>query len=387
MRIGLHVDPRSSYEAHDVSQHLQQHEVVRFDTACDARASFCARLADTPLPPAWAPPAPLAVVTDEPPDVQTTRQLLQRGVTSVLDQGRLGERLGQILCMLDRIAKVTVTLNRLLQQQGLIAASPATRMCFSQAIDYADHSNEAVLIRGESGTGKEGLARLVHQADEKRSGGPFQLVDCTSLSEELAVSELFGHERGAFTGASQRQIGACEAANGGVLFLDEIGELSLPLQAKLLRVVQEKQYRRVGSTQVSRSDFRLLCATHRDLEAAVAQKTFREDLYYRISALCLRAPPLRERREDILPLARHFLRQLLRDAQEPDPVLHPSLLWVLSKHPLPGNVRQLRQIMARAAVRFSGKGPVALEALDPSDWPEPLNSDLKNQLSGCSLQE
>ena len=179
-----------------------------------------------------------------------------------------------------------------------------------ELVEVGAFTNASVLIEGESGTGKELLAQLVHDLDLRRQKGDFVILDCAAITPELSGSEFFGHERGAFTGAVNARDGAFALANGGTLFLDEVGELPLTLQAQLLRVVQEHQFKRVGSNTWQRTEFRLVCATNRDLLAGVAEGRFRGDLYHRIAGWVCHVPPLRDRPEDILPLTTHFLSQL-----------------------------------------------------------------------------
>ncbi len=241
--------------------------------------------------------------------------------------------------------------------------SHAWRATLRSVIEAARFTSVPVLIRGETGTGKEQLARLVHDLGERASSGRFVVVDCTTVAPELSGSELFGHERGAYTGAAGAREGAFALAHRGTLFLDEIGELPLPLQAQLLRVLQEKQYKRLGGNSWQDSDFRLVCATHRDLDAAVADGRFRADLYHRIAGWPCTAPPLRERREDILPLAQFFLRQAREDDNNKndgacDVDIAPAVRQLLLTRDYPGNVRQLRQLVLRLWHRHSGPGPL-----------------------------
>jgi NtrC-family two-component system response regulator AlgB len=216
-------------------------------------------------------------------------------------------------------------------------------------IQRAAASDVTVLFRGESGAGKGVFARRLH-ASSARKEGPFVTVNCPTLSAELLASELFGHTRGAFTGAVREQEGRVEAANGGTLFLDEIGELSPTLQAKLLRFLQDKEYERVGETRTRRADVRVLAATNRDLDADVKAGRFREDLLFRLNVVEILVPPLRERSEDILPLAQHFLSHLARSARRATPELSESAKASLSSYAWPGNVRELRNALERALI-------------------------------------
>jgi NtrC-family two-component system response regulator AlgB len=211
----------------------------------------------------------------------------------------------------------------------------------------------AILLRGESGTGKGVLARAIH-ARSARAAGPFVTVHCPSLSTELLESELFGHVRGAFTGAVQDTLGKVAAAEGGTLFLDEIGDLPLPLQPKLLRLLQEKQYERVGEARTRAGDVRIVAATNRNLEAAIASGGFREDLLYRLNVIEVVMPPLRERREDILPLAEHLLAFFARQTRKPIAGFTSEAREALRKHPWPGNVRELRNAIERGVILAGG---------------------------------
>ncbi len=205
-------------------------------------------------------------------------------------------------------------------------------------------SEASVLIRGESGTGKELLAQAIHAASA-RAGRPFVAVNCGAIPESLLESELFGHEKGAFTGAVAKHRGLFQAADGGTLFLDEIGDMPLALQVKLLRVLQERQVRPVGASAAIPVDVRLLSATHRDLDAAMAEGQFREDLYYRLNVVSLQLPPLAQRREDIPLLAQHFLQRLAQKYRKPLNGFAPEALKALSTAAWPGNVRQLHNVV------------------------------------------
>jgi two-component system response regulator FlrC len=214
-------------------------------------------------------------------------------------------------------------------------------------------TDATVLLLGESGSGKEVAARAVHQWSA-RASGPFVAVNCAALSPELLESELFGHEKGAFTGAHARQRGRIELATGGTFFLDEIGELAPGLQAKLLRVLQEKRFERVGGRQVVEADVRWVAATNRNLGEMMQKGAFREDLYHRLSVFPLRLPPLRERREDIPPLARHLLERAARDLGRPTLTLSDDAMAVLSAAAWPGNIRELANVLERSAILAEG---------------------------------
>ena len=207
----------------------------------------------------------------------------------------------------------------------------------------------SVLLRGESGTGKELAARALHERSARKDG-PFVVVHAAALPESLLESELFGHERGAFTGAVARKPGRIELADGGTLFLDELGDLPASVQVKLLRVVQERQFERLGGTQTLKVDVRFVSATHRDLDAMVAAGTFRQDLYFRLNVICVHLPPLRERPGDIELLARHLCAKLGAANGRPDVALTDDALALLASRPWPGNVRELQNFVERLVV-------------------------------------
>jgi len=220
-----------------------------------------------------------------------------------------------------------------------------------------------VLILGETGTGKGMLARHVHELSSRR-GEPFVELNCAGLNRELTESELFGHERGAFTGAIVKKIGLFEAADGGTLFLDEIGEMDFSVQAKLLNVLEGRRFRRVGGLAEIEVDVRLVAATHRDLEQDVTAGRFREDLFYRLNVFAIPLPGLRERREDILPLALHFFREF-REGEDQEARLHEEAADMLRTYDWPGNVRELRNVMERAAIICPPGSRVLAEHLPP----------------------
>ncbi len=230
----------------------------------------------------------------------------------------------------------------------IVGQSVALRSALDLARQVAT-SDANVLITGESGTGKELFARLI-VARSERAAGPLVTVNCAALPESILESELFGYEKGAFTGANQRKIGRFEAADGGTLFLDEIGDLPFPMQAKLLRVIQEGTFERLGSNTPVKVDVRILAATHRDLEAAMGEGEFREDLYYRLNVIHITAPPLRRRPEDIPLLAEHFLTQYAAKNNRAISGLSAEAVDALAAHGWPGNVRELENVIERAVV-------------------------------------
>ncbi|BFT59628.1 sigma 54-interacting transcriptional regulator [Pseudomonas moorei] len=214
-------------------------------------------------------------------------------------------------------------------------------------IDKLARSQAPVYISGESGSGKELVARLIHERGP-RGHRPFVPVNCGAIPSELMESEFFGHRKGSFSGAIEDKPGLFQAAHGGTLFLDEVADLPLPMQVKLLRAIQEKAVRSVGGQQEEMVDVRILCATHKDLSAEVAAERFRQDLYYRLNVIELRVPPLRERRDDIEPLASHVLMRLAADTGQPAATLHPQALDALKNYRFPGNVRELENMLERA---------------------------------------
>ena len=234
-------------------------------------------------------------------------------------------------------------------EQGMVGRAPAFRATLEMALRVAP-SAASVLLLGESGTGKELMAKAIHEASP-RASAPFVVVECASLSETLFESELFGHEKGAFTGATSARVGLAESANGGTLFLDEVGDIPMSMQVKLLRLLETGTFRRVGSSDLRHTDVRVIAATHRPLREMIAQQQFRVDLYHRLSTFPIRLPPLRERREDIPLLADTLLARVA-------PLRHLSIAPAgqhrLMSHPFSGNIRELRNVMERAALFCDG---------------------------------
>ena len=248
----------------------------------------------------------------------------------------------------------------------LESGSPRVRSVIDVAAKAAA-SDVAVLLRGESGTGKTVLARMIHNLSP-RARGPFIVVNCPTLTEELLASELFGHAKGAFTGAVRDQAGRVEAAEGGTLFLDEIGEISPSLQAKLLRFLEEKEFERIGENRTRRADVRVIAATNRNLEDHVAKGLFREDLLYRLNVIDLQLPPLRERSEDTLRLARRFLAFFAKAARRQPPRLSPAAEAALVAYAWPGNIRELRNTIERAVILWPA------EIIEPEAFPAHISA-------------
>jgi transcriptional regulator with GAF, ATPase, and Fis domain len=231
-----------------------------------------------------------------------------------------------------------------------------TSAAFQRALAMARlvaQTDATVLIQGETGTGKEVVAETIHQSSH-RAAGPFVKVNCAAIPSGLLESELFGHERGAYTGALARAIGRFERAHKGTLFLDEIGDLPLELQPKLLRVLQDKQFERLGGAATIHADVRVICATHRNLSEMVEQRAFRADLFYRLGVFPIELPPLRERPEDIGPLARHFAMECAARMHKPMAGISGEFAAILARHPWPGNIRELQNVMERCVILASG---------------------------------
>jgi DNA-binding NtrC family response regulator len=246
--------------------------------------------------------------------------------------------------------------DELAQRRGaplIVGDDPKLRQV-SQALHRAAATDTTVLLEGESGTGKELFARALH-ALSPRNDGPFIAINCAAIPENLLETELFGHEKGAFTGASQRKPGKFELAHRGTLFLDEIGDLPLSLQAKILRALEEKRFERIGGTAPLQVDVRVVAATNRNLKAAVAARQYREDLYFRLSVFPILIPPLRDRAKDIPTLARYFIDKFCRDLNKKPLVLSPAAEEDLVAYPWPGNVRELQNCIERAAILTEGE--------------------------------
>jgi sigma-54 dependent transcriptional regulator, flagellar regulatory protein len=256
-----------------------------------------------------------------------------------------------------------------LDVQGIIGTSPVMREVFKILAKVAP-TDSTVLVSGESGTGKELLVRALHR-NSPRAQEPFVPINCGAIPRELLESELFGHEKGAFTHAVRSRAGRFEMANGGTVFLDEIGEMDLSLQVKILRVLQEKEFERVGGSKTLKVDLRIVAATNRDLEAEVAKGGFREDLFYRLNVIPIHLPPLRERSDDIRLLADHFLRRFCEKKGRPMLAMPRETMDMLLAYRWPGNVRELENLIERMSILCEG------QAILPEDLPEKIWKDVQ----------
>jgi NtrC-family two-component system response regulator AlgB len=301
--------------------------------------------------------------------VETAVDAMRRGAWDYLPKpftpAQIRHLLDKVVAQRSLSARVADLEGRLrLEAPDVDLASGAPAMhAVLEVVSRAAQADVSVLFRGESGTGKGVLARAMH-AESKRRDRPFVVVNCPTLSEELLASELFGHAKGAFTGAIRDQPGRVEVAEGGTLFLDEIGELPANLQAKLLRFLQERLFERVGESRTRRADVRVTAATNRDLEVDVKSGAFREDLLYRLNVIEVKVPALRERPEDILALAHRFLGFFARTVGRPLPELTPAAARVLQDYAWPGNVRELRNAIERAVILWPSS------RLEPQAFPE-----------------
>jgi len=313
----------------------------------------------------------LSVLAGEPgrfreEDVAVVRRLADH-VALALSHQRLAEEARRAAAAREEAARLAERVRSLSEEldsrtgyRRVVGRSAAWTEVLDHAAKVAP-TETTVLLTGESGTGKEVVARLIHRASP-RAGGPFVALNCAALPETLLESELFGHEKGAYTGATQARPGRIEQAAGGVLFLDEVGEMSPAVQAKLLRVLEEREFPRLGSGRTVQADVRVVAATNRDLPAAIARGAFREDLFYRLRVFEIHLPPLRERREDVLPLAEAFLEEIGAAMGRPAAGISREARDLLLGHPWPGNARELRNALERAVI-LAGGGLITAEHL------------------------
>jgi len=315
------------------------------------------------------PQKPVCIMMTAYGNVETAVEAMRRGAYDFLTKPLNLEKL-ELVIQRGLKARETEKENRAMRVrldkkfsfQGLIGQSKALQHCVDDAKRVAA-SKATVLLLGETGTGKELFAQLIHQ-NSPRAKAPFVPVHCAAIAPTLLESEIFGHEKGAFTGANERRIGRFESANGGTLFLDEIGEIDLATQVKLLRFLETRTIERLGSQKQIQLDVRLVCATNRDLPKMVEEGTFREDLYYRLSVVALVLPPLRERQDDIPILLDHYLKYFSAENALPLPKISASALSILKAYAWPGNIRELRNLCENRVVMHSGND-VGADDLDP----------------------
>ena len=322
-------------------------------------------------------PQPVCLMMTAYGDVETAVQAMSRGAYWFMQKP---VDLRQVELLLERGLKARATekevavlktrLDRKFSLGEVVGSSAALQHAIEQVRSVAT-SNATVLLLGETGTGKELFAQMIHQASP-RAKGPFMAVHCAAIPANLLESELFGHEKGSFTGANERRVGRFESADGGTLFLDEIGEIDATTQIKLLRFLETRSVERLGSHKPIPLDLRLVCATNRDLQQMVKEGKFREDLYYRLSVVPLRMPPLRERTDDIPLLLAHYLKRFAVENNLSEVRLSADALAVLARYPWPGNIRELRNTCENLAVLRAGKLLTAAD-LDPR-YVQPLSA-------------
>ncbi len=312
------------------------------------------------------PAVPVVVITGSDKK-QAAHEAVRRGAYGFFEKPFDEDEVAHIVAQAARVRRLEQEVLRLRNELEMfrgfgrfVGTSPALDNVLKQARAVAT-TNATVLVTGENGTGKEVLARAIHE-ESARATGPFVAVSCAALPETLIESELFGHEKGSFTGATQTRAGRFELADGGTLFLDEVGELAPPVQVKLLRVLQERAFERVGGTRTIEVDIRLIAASNRDLEAEVEAGRFRRDLYYRLNVVPLHLPPLRERREDIPVLAAHFAAKAAERHGRTPAELDPSAIAALQEYEWPGNIRELENLVERVVV-LSQSGRLGVEHL------------------------
>lgn len=305
--------------------------------------------------------------------IESVWKLLRAGASDVFAWDHSENPAREVAARFNRWERVDEIVESPLVKENLVGESPAWIRVLREVVEVARFTDASVLILGESGTGKELIARLIHTLDQRPGKSELIVSDCTTITPELSGSEFFGHERGAFTGAVASRDGAFALADGGTLFLDEVGELAIHLQAELLRVVQERTYKRVGGNAWQKTDFRLVCATNRDLIDEQSKGRFRSDLYYRIASWICRLPALRERREDILPLARRFASKACpKDVAEP-PEFDDAVIEYLLTREYPGNVRDLKQLVTRIIQRHVGPGPITVGDIPEDERPDRID--------------
>ena len=303
--------------------------------------------------------------------IEATKRGAYEYLLKPLELGQLRQVIGRALAI-SRLSRVPAVLGDGgapdAGGDAVVGSCPAMQEVY-KAIGRVAAQDVAVLITGESGTGKELVARALYQ-HSRRAGGPFLAVNCPAIPEALLESELFGHEKGAFTGAERRRIGKFEQCDGGTLFLDEVGAATPLTQSKLLRILQEQRFERIGGTETVRTDVRILAATNADLGAAVAAGRFRQDLYYRLGVFTIALPPLRGRNEDLTLLVQHYLSRFTRELGKDVQSVSPDTLNALKRHAWPGNVRELQSVLKQALLKATG--PVLLPDFLPTGFGVPI---------------
>ncbi|ELI8806529.1 sigma-54-dependent response regulator transcription factor ZraR [Klebsiella michiganensis] len=362
--------------AYNGVQALEQVRQTVFDLVlCDIRMAEMDGIETLKEIKTWNPSIPVLIMTAYS-SVDTAVEALKSGALDYLikplDFDKLQQTLSEALAH-TRLSESPVAGSPPAAQFGMVGDSPAMRALLNN-IALVAPSDATVLIHGESGTGKELVARALH-ASSARSRRPLVILNCAALNESLLESELFGHEKGAFTGADKRREGRFVEADGGTLFLDEIGDISPLMQVRLLRAIQEREVQRVGSNQTLSVDVRLIAATHRDLAEEVSAGRFRQDLYYRLNVVTIDMPPLRQRKEDIPQLARYFLQRYAERNRKAVQGFTPQAMDLLIRYAWPGNIRELENAVERAVVLLTGEYiserelPLAITGTSVSDAP------------------
>ena len=308
-------------------------------------------------------PTIVLLIDPEAPNCERICRLMCSGASDVICKPSFANACDDVIRKLKRWVEIDEILSSPLIEKNIIGKSGTWVTAMRKVIEAAAFSSSSILIMGESGTGKELIARLIHALDSRTDKRDLIVLDCTTVVPELSGSEFFGHERGSFTSAVGSRVGAFAQADGGTLLLDEIGELPLRLQAELLRVIQEGTYKRIGSDIWRNTKFRLVCATNKDLSTELQRGRFRSDLYFRLAASICRLPPLRDRRDDIELLARHFLMQYCDSDEVPD--FDRVVCDYLRARDYPGNVRELRNLVSAMAERCSGAGTITVGDIPP----------------------
>jgi DNA-binding NtrC family response regulator len=391
LRLALEAQGHTIVEARDQSEAVQKlHEQMPSAVLSDLRLPVGDGLGVLAAAKELDPELPVIVMTAFG-GIQEAVQAMKAGAMDFLakpvDPDHLQLLVERALAQRRLLSEVTLLKEELAARRGaptIIGEAPCMRQV-GQAIQRAAGTDTTVLLEGESGTGKEVFARALH-ALSARSEGPFVAINCAAIPETLLEAELFGYEKGAFTGAMQRKPGKFELAHRGTIFLDEIGEMPMPVQGKILRALEERTFDRLGGTSSVKVDVRVVAATNRNLKQAVARRQFREDLYFRLSVFPITVPTLRERAEDIPLLARHFIERQCRELGKKTLLLSPAAVEVLKAYAWPGNVRELQNCLERAAILADGDAihpqQFNLKAADLSRPENPLASlDLSGSLA------